>query len=871
MKRGLLLVLLVFILPAVTAFPPSFHLFSGYVGCNDSLVDGKDLTLVVFNATNSDESSVSISNGAYFIIIDSEPGFEINFSAGNTFLATYAYHPYGFSNEVNFTVDSGDAFCASGDDGGDNNGGGGGGGGGGSGGGGAPAGGGESTCGDESCDSSEDCNNCVIDCGECDVWELSEIIVDLDESLTVEIITAGGDYTLIYGGQEYVFNIFNISDESFVIDVFDESYNILFGGTETFFIGDQEIQISYLGKSGDRIRVAFSKISSREVTAYAMNNFIYYIASVIIFAIIIFFVIRSLNKRGEQSSKPNLMSRVKMDRNMLILIVFLALLFSFTPLLSRVALDYNLISGLSYGFPEDVPGAILYRGYNICGPCPCPDGTGPNGCSDSEEFGQPWRCEASECGGDGELSCAFIHDCGACGCPDGKVCLEDGYCASSGEGDDSDRGTCMSDGTVYGKCSLTVPLYCDQGTLVSDCSFCGCAMGYYCSEENICLFDKNVSKVVDDSDEDALWEEIDHKFGISERVNRISPLELIKLSETGVRYSASGVTSEKIYLGDVSDRLTISEGIISETDERVREIQERLRVADPDDLEDLFVDENDVIGGEIYEGIFDDLVENLPPDGGGGGFPQGSPPGGDFIEDIGIPCVSEVNGFCNVGGLNCCEGLDCMGGVCLSNEEEIPAESLEGDVEEDTYGNRLVLHDDSGFSNLIDVDVLEGGNERDIKVYKYTTYPSFVTPPDIENAVSFGVYDISLNDQAKAYLSFDILNDLLVLNQVESLAVYRYTDDHWETLDLVDAFTHSNEKTRLQVLTNGFSFFSVIGQKQDLTTLESAVGTEKNPLWSIYRRSYAPGVAVLEVFFGEDKLIFGSVFNEPFIDLVINS
>ena len=305
MKRGLLLVLLVFILPVVVALPPSFHLFSGYVSCNDTFVDGKSLTLEVFNLTYSEEYSASIVDGLYYVIIDSELGNEVNFSAGDTFLANHNYQPYGVDFELNFTVDSGDSFCASGDvvDNGGN--------GGGNGGGSGSSSGGGSYCGDGTCNTGEDCSNCVDDCGFCGGEYLNESVINLDEALTVEILTSAGDYTLIYGGEEFNFTIFNISDEYFQIDIFNNPHEILFGGAETFFIGDQEVQVSYLGKQGEKIRVAFSKISRREVTAYSLGNFIYYVVGVMVFAIIMFFIIRFVNKRKGRLAKPRLVSRVK--------------------------------------------------------------------------------------------------------------------------------------------------------------------------------------------------------------------------------------------------------------------------------------------------------------------------------------------------------------------------------------------------------------------------------------------------------------------------------------------------------------------------------------------------------------------------------
>ena len=43
-----------------------------------------------------------------------------------------------------------------------------------------------------------------------------------------------------------------------------------------------------------------------------------------------------------------------------------------------------------------------------------------------------------------------------------------------------------SDGTLYGKCSSTKPKYCDQGTLVDNCTKCGCSNNMSCTYSGSC-------------------------------------------------------------------------------------------------------------------------------------------------------------------------------------------------------------------------------------------------------------------------------------------------------------------------------------------------------------------------------------------------
>jgi hypothetical protein len=45
--------------------------------------------------------------------------------------------------------------------------------------------------------------------------------------------------------------------------------------------------------------------------------------------------------------------------------------------------------------------------------------------------------------------------------------------------------TQCSDGTNYGKCSITKPLYCNNGVLVNKCNTCGCSSGYDCDPSTL--------------------------------------------------------------------------------------------------------------------------------------------------------------------------------------------------------------------------------------------------------------------------------------------------------------------------------------------------------------------------------------------------
>lgn len=74
--------------------------------------------------------------------------------------------------------------------------------------------------------------------------------------------------------------------------------------------------------------------------------------------------------------------------------------------------------------------------------------------------------------------------CGAGGCTNQRqqtrTCMPSGCNVESQCVDDANCLAC-SDGTFYGQCSVTKPLYCSSGTLINSCSQCGCPSGQSCN------------------------------------------------------------------------------------------------------------------------------------------------------------------------------------------------------------------------------------------------------------------------------------------------------------------------------------------------------------------------------------------------------
>ena len=101
----------------------------------------------------------------------------------------------------------------------------------------------------------------------------------------------------------------------------------------------------------------------------------------------------------------------------------------------------------------------------------------PLTCSGGTEYGS---CSANK-----PLYCengTLINNCQICGCNQGKECSVNGTCSVIPT---PPNPTC-SDRTPYWNCSLTKPLYCKNGTLIENCGFCGCNIGFECQVNGTC-------------------------------------------------------------------------------------------------------------------------------------------------------------------------------------------------------------------------------------------------------------------------------------------------------------------------------------------------------------------------------------------------
>ncbi|MFH1462636.1 MAG: CARDB domain-containing protein [bacterium] len=105
------------------------------------------------------------------------------------------------------------------------------------------------------------------------------------------------------------------------------------------------------------------------------------------------------------------------------------------------------------------------------------------------EDGQPEAVCQNECSSTDPKKCSG-NGYQVCGNYDSDNCLEWSPVANCAPNNICQNGNCIrqkcQDDTLYGRCSLAKPLYCDKGNLINLCSACGCGLGQICQTDKSC-------------------------------------------------------------------------------------------------------------------------------------------------------------------------------------------------------------------------------------------------------------------------------------------------------------------------------------------------------------------------------------------------
>ena len=343
MKRGILLLVLLFVMPFANAVP-TLNLFNGDVLCDSTAQTSYSIYANVSDGSDSFNVSGSVSySGEYILFVGASNGYNISFYVDDVLIKTVPYNESLIEIDNDLVLDSSHALCYSDP---------------GSGPGSDPGGngdadecgdddvnqnfeecdgddlddetcltldfdggtlgckedctfdvssctGGSSYCGDGNCDTNESCVNCEGDCGECppdeDEWNLSGPTVDVPQEGVMEVVTVGGEYVLVLSNDSYNFSVYEVNSESIKIWIDDAEYILSSNTNLELNVGDSIVLVSYLDFQDDLVKLSFQNAGVR---ATMMNTgvlfIVFLIVGLILVSVGILFLIRKLsaNKSG---------------------------------------------------------------------------------------------------------------------------------------------------------------------------------------------------------------------------------------------------------------------------------------------------------------------------------------------------------------------------------------------------------------------------------------------------------------------------------------------------------------------------------------------------------------------------------------------
>jgi len=285
MKRGILILAILFILPFVNAVP-TFNLFDGNVLCGNDVQTGYSISVNVSNGTNLFEVPGSVSSaGEYVIVVGAANDYNISFYVDDVFVEEVIYNESLIDVNNDLVLESSHALCYV-----------------------APPGpntpnspsspsgpsGPSTPSGD---DNESDDNETDVVVGS---WDVTGDGTQIDiTSQAGEVISAGGEYVLVIDGVPYGFSVYAVNSENAKIWIDDIEYDILVNANVELNVGGRSVLASYLETQEGLARLSFQGAGVRATEAFSVMTLVYLILGIIIISVGIFFLIRKFS-----SSKP---------------------------------------------------------------------------------------------------------------------------------------------------------------------------------------------------------------------------------------------------------------------------------------------------------------------------------------------------------------------------------------------------------------------------------------------------------------------------------------------------------------------------------------------------------------------------------------
>jgi hypothetical protein len=282
MKRSILVLVLLFILPLISAVP-TFNLFNGDVLCGSDIQTGYSIYANADNGTNQFNVTGSVSaSGEYVIVMGATNGYDISFYVDGVFVKNVSYDESLIDVNSDLVLASDHALCYVA----------------------PPTDPPPSSPGSPGSPSSpstpstpSDPVDDPVDDPATDVeWELVQDGTELDiTEQSTEFVSIGGEYALVVDEISYDFSIYAVNSESVKIWIGESEYVIPVNGNVELEIEGRLVLATYLESKDGLAKLSFQNSGVRATQGFAIPSVVYLIFGVIILLVGIFFLIRRLS------------------------------------------------------------------------------------------------------------------------------------------------------------------------------------------------------------------------------------------------------------------------------------------------------------------------------------------------------------------------------------------------------------------------------------------------------------------------------------------------------------------------------------------------------------------------------------------------